>query len=211
MIGKWIRSLLILSLQLLLLSLPPSSLQALSSGEEIPPQIFVGQKIPNCNLLDMEVALEHCATQLYTLLQDASKTVLIFYRGYWSPDCRRQFADLRARFSEFQEKGAQIVGVSVDEPLRVAEFGRNLEKEYLLQANRYAEGQPIKLPLHLVSDSTREATRKLGIGEEDPRLGLIARPTTILLDQEGTIHWLYIGKSPNDRPSADEILRGLTW
>jgi peroxiredoxin len=99
----------------------------------------------------------------------------------------------------------------VDDPHLVAEFGRNIEKQYLMGAKKFTEGQPMELPFLLFSDSPREAVRKLGIGEEHPRFGLIARPTTILLDKEGTIHWLYIGKSLDDRPSPDKILQILTW
>jgi hypothetical protein len=84
MTRRWIGSLFVLGLSLPLLSLIlGSSLRASSPKGPISPQISVGQKIPNCTLLDMEVALEYGAAQLYTLLQNEGKTVLIFYRGYW--------------------------------------------------------------------------------------------------------------------------------
>ena len=62
------------------------------------------------------------------------------------------------------------------------------------------------IPFRLVSDNSRQAIRKLGIGEEHPRFGLIARETTILLEKGGTIHWLHVGETLRDRPSVDEIL-----
>jgi peroxiredoxin len=207
---SWISVLAILGLQLLWISLNPySSFQSLSSGEEISCQVSVGQRIPGFNLFDMSVAFEYSFIHLDTLLQNASKTVLIFYQGSWSSDCRRQFADLRAHFSEFQEKGAQVIGVSVDDPRHVDEFGRNVEKEYRVAAKQFTEGQPLRLPFRLAIDKDFKGVQKLGIGEEHPRYGLIARPTTILLDKRGIIHWLYIGKSTKDRPSADQILQLL--
>jgi len=210
MAKRWTSFLAMLGLQLLWISLIPySSLQSLSAGEEIPSQITVGQKITNFNLFDTSVAFEYSFIHLDTLLQNASRTVLIFYQGYWSSDCRRQFVDLRAHFSEFQEKGAQLIGVSVDDPRRVDEFGQNIEKEYRVGARQFTEGQPLKLPFRLAIDKDFKGIQKLGIGEEHPRYGLIARPTTILLDKQGTIHWLYIGKSAKDRPSADQILQLL--
>jgi peroxiredoxin len=99
----------------------------------------------------------------------------------------------------------------VDEPDLVAEFGRNVERQYLTAAKKFTEGQEIELPFLLLSDSSREAIRTLGIVEEHPRFGLIARPTTLLLNKEGTIYWLYLGKSPDDRPSADKVLQTLKW
>jgi peroxiredoxin len=213
MARRWISVLAILGLQLLLISLIPcSSLQSRSPGEEISSQISVGQKIPDLNLRDVQAALEYGWIQLYMLLPNASKTVLIFYRGYWSSDCQRQFADLRAHFSEFQEKGAQIIGVSADDPHRAAEFARKIEKEYRIGAKQFIEGELLKLPFRLVTDNAPRGVQTLGIGEEHPRYGLIARPTTILLDKQGTIHWLHIGKSAEDRPSADQILQLLaSW
>ena len=213
MARRWIWVLAMLGLQLLLISLiPRSSLQSRSPGEEISSPVSVGQKIPDLNLRDVQASLEYGWVQLYMLLPNASKTVLIFYRGYWSSDCQRQFADLRAHFSEFQEKGTQIIAVSVDDPHRAAEFGRKIEKEYRVGAKQFIEGQLLKLPFRLVIDNGLRGVQILGIGEEHPRYGLIARPTTILLDKQGTIHWLHIGKSAEDRPSADQILQLLaSW
>lgn len=99
----------------------------------------------------------------------------------------------------------------MDEPELVAEFGRNVERQYLTAAKKFTEGQEIGLPFLLLSDSSREAIRRLGIAEEHPRFGLIARPTILLLNKEGTIHWLHLGKSPGDRPSADTVLQTLKW
>lgn len=93
----------------------------------------------------------------------------------------------------------------------MAEFGRNAEKRNLVASKEFKEGEKIELPFLLLSDNSREAIRKLGISEEHPRFGLIARPATLLLDKEGTIHWLYIGKSAEDRPSVDSVLQELRW
>ena len=214
MTTTWLRVLPIPGLLLSLIAC--SSLAGTHSRGEISPRIFVGQKIPDLAFLDPKGN----GIRLYPLLQNASKTVLVFYQGYWSSECQRQFADLRERFSDFKKQGAQIIGVSGDDPWRVEEFGRKIEKEHLVGA---AEGQPIELPFLLFSDSSRAVIRKLGIAEEQksgaggPRGGSpsnavhnwIARPTTILLDMKGTIRWVYIGKSAKDRPGADMILQVL--
>jgi len=201
---------------LLLCLIACSSLVGLGAKREVSPRLVVGHKIPDLAFLDSQGK----GIRLYPLLQNASKTVLVFYQGYWSSECQGQFAGLRERFSDFREQGAQIIGVSVDNPWRTWEFGRKIEKEHLVGA---AEGQPIELPFLLLSDSSRVVIRKLGIAErqKDGSVGhgegapgnsvqdLIARPTTIILDMEGTIRWAYIGKSAKDRPSVDSILQAL--
>lgn len=214
MTTTWLRVLPIPGLLLSLIGC--SSLAGTSPRGEISPRIFVGQKIPDLAFLDPEGN----GIRLYPLLQSASKTVLVFYQGYWSSECQRQFADLRERFSDFRKQGAQIIGVSADNPFRIQEFGRKIEKEHLVGAS---VGQPIELPFLLLSDSSRAVIRKLGIAEEQKseagghRAGPpsnsvrngVARPTTILLDMKGTIRWVYIGKSAKDRPSTDLILQVL--
>jgi peroxiredoxin len=214
MTRAWLRVLPIPGLLLCLIAC--SSLAGIRAKREIPPRLVVGHKIPDLAFLDSQGK----GIRLYPLLQNASKTVLVFYQGYWSSGCQRQFADLRERFSDFRKQGAQIIGVSVDNPWRAQEFGRKIEKEHLVGA---AEGQPIELPFLLFSDSSRVVIRKLGIaekqesgsgghGEGPPGSSVqdwVARPTTVLLDMEGTIRWVYIGKSAEDRPSADLILQVL--
>jgi peroxiredoxin len=214
MTTTWLRILVISSLLPSLIAC--SSVAGTHMREGISPRLFVGQKIPDLAFLDSQGK----GIRLYPLLQNASKTVLVFYQGYWSSECQRQFADLRERFPDFKRQGAQIIGVSGDDPWRTEEFGRKIEKEHLVGAG---EGQPIELPFLLLSDSSRAVIRKLGIAEEqksgtssqkggpqsNPVHNWVARPTTILLDMKGTIRWVYIGKSAKDRPDADMILRVL--
>ncbi len=214
MTTSWLRIIPIVGATLSLIAC--SSPAGRRSSGEISPRISVGQKIPDLAFLDSHGNGIH----LYPLLQNASKTVLVFYQGYWSPECQQQFADLRDRYSDFKKRGAQIIGVSGDDPWRVEEFGRKIEKEHLVGAG---EGQPIELPFLLFSDSSRAVIRKLGIAEEqkreagshrgeptsNPVRNWIARPTTIILDVKGTIRWVYVGKSVKDRPSADLILQVL--
>lgn len=174
---------------------------------QVAPKIARYQKVPELTFLD----LKGDQVSLYPLLQKANKTALIFYRGYWCSYCQGQFAELRIKFSELEDLKAQIIGVSVDEPHLVDEFGHNIEKRYLQEKKQYPGEAPVDPPFLLLSDTSREAIIKLGIGEKHPRFGLIARPTTLLLDREGIIQWFYIGKSPDDRPAPDAVLTALRW
>lgn len=210
MLGRQTEILPLLALSLLLLSLcllACATLQAPSPQAKITPQISRGGKIPDLELLDTQGK----PVRLYPLLQQTKRTALVFYRGYWCSYCQGQFADLRMKLSDFQGRGTQVIGASVDDPHLVAEFGRNVEKVYLMASKKSKEEERIEVPFLLLSDASREAIRTLGIAEEHPRFGLVARPTTILLDKEGIIHWLYIGKSPDDRPTAESVLQVLKW
>jgi peroxiredoxin len=182
-----------------------------SSGSGTSPSITAGKKIPDLAFLDTQGN----QIQLYPLLQRANRTVLVFYRGYWCSYCQEQFVGLRAELSEFKEQGTQVIGVSVDEPDLMAEFGRNVEKQYWYgtrkETKKSPEGPVSDSPFLLLSDPSREGIQKLGIAENHPRFGLVARPTTILLDKEGQVLWLYLGKTPDDRPEPGTVLHARRW
>jgi len=186
-----------------------STLQTSESG--ISPKIEVGEKIPDLTLLDTQGN----EVGLLSQLQNANRTVVVFYRGYWCSYCQGQFADLRGKLSEFKEQGTQIIGISVDDPSLMAEFGRNVEKQYWYstrkESKKSPEGPVPDLPILLLSDVTREGIQKLGIAENHPRFGLVACPTTILLDKEGKVLWLYLSKSPDDRPEPATVLHARRW
>ncbi len=181
------------------------------SGSETSPSIAAGRKIPDLAFLDTQGN----QIQLYTLLQRANQTVVVFYRGYWCSYCQGQFVDLRARLSDFKEQGTQVIGVSVDDPDLVEEFGRNVEKQYSngsgKETKKSPEGPVSDFPFLLLSDASREGVQKLGIAENHPRFGLVARPTTILLDKKGEILWLYLSKTPDDRPEPGTVLHARSW
>jgi len=189
-------------------------------GGETSPKIATGQKIPDLTFLDSQGN----RIGLYSLLQRSNRTALIFYRGYWSSYCQQQFGDLRAKLSEFQEQGIQLVGVSVDEPHLIEEFGRAVEKQYWngsrkegkeskegKEGKESPEGPGPECSFPILSDVNREGIQKLGIGEDHPRFGLVARPTAILLDKEGKIQWFYVGKSQDDRPEPNTVLHARKW
>lgn len=182
-----------------------------TSGNGISPKIAVGQKIPDLTLLDAQGN----QIGLYSLLQRTNRTAVVFYRGYWCSYCQGQFVDLREKLWEFKEQGTQIVGISVDDPDLMAEFGRCVEKQYWSgtrkETEKSPEGPAPSLPILFLSDATREGIQKLGIAENHPRFGLVARPTTMVLDKEGEIHWLYLSKSPDDRPEPDTVLHARRW
>jgi peroxiredoxin len=207
---RWIHILVLglLGVHFLLFALAAcSGIQTGSPEGEIKAKIAVGQKIPDLKFRDAQGG----PVSLSSLLEKADKTALVFYRGYWCSYCQEQFVSLRANLSDFQDQKAQIIGVSADDPYLLTEFGRNVENQYRVETKRSPNAQGLNPAIVLLSDNTREAIPKLGIGDNHSRFGLVARPTTVLLDKGGTVRWLYVGKSPDDRPTPDKILQALTW
>jgi peroxiredoxin len=73
---------------------------------------------------------------------------------------------------------------------------------------RYIEDRG--LPFNILIDDSRDVLRAYGVWQ---RVGLdawnIARPALFLIDRSGAIRYSYIGRTQEDFPSHEEILRQL--
>jgi peroxiredoxin len=147
----------------------------------------VGGKVPYFELPDQQGYPWSLSGEL-----EVGPVVLVFYRGDWSPYCNGQLASYARRFAEFERRGAQVAGVSVDPPDNNARLVGKL-----------------RLPFPLLSDPRGELAKRLGLW--DAREG-VAIPSTILIDRSGEVSYLYSGSDPADRPRDEEVfgaLRGL--
>ena len=116
--------------------------------------------------------------------------VLVFYPADWSPVCGDQVGLYNELLSEFQEFGAEIVGISVDGPWSHTAFSRDRKLHFPLLADFEPKGEVARLyGVYRESDGTSERA-------------------LFVINSEGLIHWSYI--SPvGVNPGADGILSAL--
>ncbi len=84
----------------------------------------------------------------------------------------------------FRDADIALVMVSVDSPRRVRQLAEQTKPSF-----------PV------LSDVDADVTVAYDIFEDG-----IAVPSTFVIDREGIIRWAYVGKSPADRPTPDEML-----
>ena len=144
----------------------------------------VGQKITYFELPDQQDYPWSLSGQLET-----GPVVLIFYRGDWCPYCNGQLASYAREYEEFEERGAQIAGISVDPP-----------------PNNASMVGKLLLPFPLLSDPEGELARLYGLWNAQES---VAVPSTIVVDQSGEVRYLYSGSDVADRPKDDEIFAAL--
>lgn len=134
----------------------------------INPELVQGQEAPDFTL----ESDDRGEVSLSDLLEDG-KLVLYFYPKAMTKGCTKQATDFRDNLDTFQENGWQVVGVSPDEPERLAKFR---EKE--------------DLNFTLLSDPDHEVAKEYGVYREKTNYGKkymgIVR-STILIDSDGTI------------------------
>jgi len=116
--------------------------------------------------------------------------VLFFYPADWSPVCGDQVSLYNEMLAEFQELGAEVVGISVDGPWCHAAFSRDRRLHFPLLADFEPKGEVAKLyGVYRPSDGTSERA-------------------LFVINREGIIHWSYV--SPvGVNPGAAGILAAL--
>jgi len=122
-------------------------------------------------------------------LRSDGPTFVVFYRGDWCPICRKQLKGLDARRGELQQRGADVIAISVDDTDTSAKLVGRLD-----------------LSFPLLSDPERAAVQNFGV-EDTPNE--ISKPAAFLIDSDGTILFAKVGESAHDRADLDQVLRIL--
>ncbi len=124
-------------------------------------------------------------------LEDVRKegpVVLFFYPGDWSIVCTDQMEQLQQEIGRFEEKGAKVLGISVDSPW---------------SHRAWAEERGIDFPL--LSDFQRNVVEEYGVKHE---AGFPER-AYFVIDQEGVIRTRKVEDSPSDQPEIEAVLEDL--
>lgn len=116
--------------------------------------------------------------------------VLVFYPGDWSPVCSDQLDLYQAVLPRFEERGARLVGISVDSVWSHAAFADHRGLEFPLLADFEPKG---------------EVARAYGVYRDDDG---IAERALFVLDPEGAVRWSHVSP-PDVVPGVDGILEAL--
>ena len=130
------------------------------------------------------------------------KSVLVILRGYDKEVCIycvTQTASLADFEDQFDERGVDLLVLYPGSAGRLDTF---LEAYRKLCQEFKAEGVD-ELPYPLCFDPGYALVEELDLRASQ------ARPTTLVLDEEGVVRWAYVGETIEDRPDAQRILREI--
>ena len=126
--------------------------------------------------------------------------VLIFMRGFPGficPYCTTQTAQLAARYGELTAAGAEVAIV-----YPTKEDDREKVREFVAACNEILEEEgEAGLPFPVLLDPGTKVVRRYNIE------GDLSKPSTYVLDAQGVVHYAYVGRTSDDRPSVDRILK----
>ena len=115
--------------------------------------------------------------------------VLLFYPGDETPVCTRQMCSLRDRWADYQQTGAEVVGISTDPPASHLKFAEHHH-----------------LPLHLLSDPGGRVAKIFGAASWIP--GRAAR-AVVVIDADGRVRHNRAQALSLFRPKDDEVLAAI--
>lgn len=148
-------------------------------------QLQIGQKAPDFTLTDMNLKQRKLKGFL-------SKTVVLaFYPGAFTSVCTKEMCTFRDSMTLLNNLNALVVGISVNDPFTNKAF---------------AEANSLNFPL--LSDYNREVAEAYGIADTD-FAGLkgytVAKRSIFIIDDEGTIRYVWVSDDPRVEPDYGEI------
>ena len=121
------------------------------------------------------------------------KVVLYFYPKDDTPGCTKQACSIRDSYSEFEERGIKVLGVSLDDQASHRKF-----------ADKY------ELPFTLLSDTDHAVADAYGVYGEKEFMGkkyMGVDRKTFLIDEQGRIKKVF--NKVNVEEHADEVLEAF--
>jgi len=145
-------------------------------------ELKVGDKAPDFTLMDEQgrpVSLKD--------FQGKKPVILYFYPKDFSPGCTTEACRFRDDYKTYEEKGAAVIGVSLD----TVESHTKFSEKY-------------NLPFPILSDNKKEVAKAygvLGIG------GIWAKRVTFIIDKEGKIAAIF--PKVDVKRHSEEVLKAL--
>ena len=149
----------------------------------------VGQELMDFQLPDQDKVVRSLKDFM------GKKTVLAFFPGAFTSVCTIEMCKFRDSARPFMDFGAQVVGISVNDPFTNKAFA---------ETNR--------LPFPILSDYTRETIRKYDVFHEN-FAGLTgytaAKRAVFILDEAGRVRYKWVSEDPGREPNYEEIISQL--
>jgi peroxiredoxin len=147
--------------------------------------IEVGQQAPDFSLRNQDG--EKVSLSDYR----GRKVMLVFYPGDFSPVCGDQFSIYQEVKPEIEEKGVELIGISVDGFFAHKAFQEKLGFDTTLLSDFEPKGE--------VARTYDSYVEKFGF----------ANRTLILIDEDGVVAWTYESPNPGEFPGANVIFDAL--
>lgn len=128
-----------------------------------------------------------------------SFTLLVFYRGYHCPVCRKQLSELKSKLDDFTQRGVNVIAVSMNSE----EIAKKTGEEWKTGS----------IPIGYGMDE--ETARSLGLyisnAISDSEPAVFSEPGLFLVKKDGSLYCSSIQTMPFARPGFDDLLAAIDF
>ena len=177
------------------------------SGQSAPEGLFIQSKAPDFKAKDQNGA----EIRLKDLLKKG-KVVLMFYRGYWSPDCNKELKRFQDSLDRIREKGATLVAVTTESPENISKTIEKTGAQYSILYDAELKMMKAYDVVFEVPENTITRYRNTGIDIEaiNGKNGkFLPVPAVYIIDKESTVTYRFFEPDFKKRPNVKEILANL--
>ncbi|MFC6269202.1 peroxiredoxin-like family protein [Frigoriflavimonas asaccharolytica] len=128
-----------------------------------------------------------------------SFTLLVFYRGYHCPVCRKQLTELKSKLGDFTERGVNVIAISMNDE----ELAKKTGEEWKTDSLPIGYG--------LVEETARSLGLYISNGISDKEPAIFSEPGLFLVKKDGTLYCSSIQTMPFARPAFDDLLGAIDF
>ena len=159
----------------------------------------------------IDFELEDTEGEMWKLsdFEEENWVVLIWVFADWCPVCHGEFHDLMDMHQEFLEEGIKVFTLEIHDKYRGRVMvGKELEPTYWFAKESFKEAYTNRIKWPHLLDRAGAVGARYGI---DPlafavHAEYINRPSTVIVDKEGIVRFLYLGTYWGDRPTIEQTL-----
>lgn len=169
-------------------------------------RVAVGEPLPAFTALDSEGGVFDSSSL------EGRRVLLKFYRGEWCPFCQAELRAFEAMRPRLVERGVQLIALSKDTPEAARAHALRDQLGFPLLCDPELRvirrfGLEHRKALE-ISSGPRASLFGLTLGSS-PRFRAMAAPTTLLVDEAGTIRWLDTTDDYKVRSSVQRVLGAI--
>lgn len=126
-------------------------------------------------------------------------TLVVFYRGLHCPICKKYLQQLQELLPEFEQRGVNVVAVSMD-----------TEKRARLSRQKW-ELPNISLGYELSESTARDWALYLSAGVKDGEPSEFSEPGLFLIDNNNQVYYSAINSNPWGRPYLPSFVKAVDY
>ena len=144
-------------------------------------------------------------------LLNKQKVLLVFYRGYWCPYCRKHLASLQENLESLKQNGVFVIVVTPEKGEKITGTSKDLEATFSIihdKNNQIMDDFKVsfevnKLNVHSYFGFTQKKIEEYNVEGNN----ILPVPATYLIDKSGKIIYVHYNPDYKERSDFEEILK----